>query len=297
MMSNVKALLDGFVDTHIHAGPTLIEREFNNRELIQEAQKGGFAAVVLKDHFMPTVSVARVMQDYSGDSGVRIFGSLALNNSVGGLNPRAVETAVRFGAKVIWMPTTSAANHAKNHRAPGPKFPALMHPEKTADQPITIMDATGSLAAAAEEILSILAHHTDVVLATGHLGREEVDLLVRRARQAGVQRLVVTHPHFMVDATAEDMQNWQSLGAYLEFTAVVSLPNSPLYCRPAQDVAAIIQKLDPAKIVLCSDLGLKNAGRPVEGMATFLKLLLDAGLAYDDLKKMVTTNPATLLGL
>jgi hypothetical protein len=297
MMSDVKALLDGFVDTHIHAGPTLIEREFNNWELVTEAQKGGFAAVVLKDHFMPTVSVARVMQDYIGDSGVKILGSLALNNSVGGLNPKAVETAIRFGAKVIWMPTTSAANHVKKHRAPGTKFPALMHAEKTADPPITIIDRAGSLSAATEEILSILAQHTQVVLATGHLGREEVDVLVRRARQAGVQRLVVTHPHFMVDATPKDMQNWQSLGAYLEFTAVISLPNSPLYCRPVQDVAAIIKELDPAKIVLCSDLGLKNAGWPVEGMVTFLKLLLEAGLAYDDLKKMVTTNPATLLGL
>ena len=297
MMSDVKALLDGFVDTHIHAGPALIEREFNNWQLVTEAQKGGFAAVVLKDHFMPTVSVARVMQDYIGDSGVKIFGSLALNNSVGGLNPKAVETAIRFGAKVIWMPTTSAANHVKKHRAPGTKFPVLMHAEKTADPPITVLDRAGSLSAATEEILSVLAQHSQVVLATGHLGRGEVDVLVRRARQAGIKRLVVTHPHFMVDATPKDMQEWQSLGAYLEFTAVISLPNSPLYCRPVQDVAAIIKELDPAKIVLCSDLGLKNAGWPVEGMVTFLKLLLEAGLTYDGLKKMVTTNPATLLGL
>ncbi|UCF90166.1 MAG: hypothetical protein JSW39_17935 [Desulfobacterales bacterium] len=295
-MPGVKAFLEGFVDTHVHAGPTLIAREFNAWELVREAERGGFAAVVLKDHFMPTVSAARILQDHVGDRGVKIFGSLALNNSVGGLNPTAVETAIRLGARVIWMPTTSAANHAQKHRAPGTKFPSLAHAEK-AGRPIAICDRNGSLTAATEEILGILAEHSEVVLATGHLSRAEVDVLVRRAFAAGVRRLVVTHPHFMVDATPGDMQDWQSLGAYLEFTAVISLPNSPLYCRPAQDVAAIIEKLDPAKIVLSSDLGLKNAGRPVEGMTTFLELLRAAGIAAAALKQMVTRNPATLLGL
>lgn len=296
-MPDPKKLLQGFVDTHIHAGPTPIAREFNTWELIREAQQGGFAAVVLKDHFMPTVSAARVLQDHFGESGVKIFGSLALNNSVGGLNPKAVETAIRFGAKVIWMPTTSADNHAKKHRAPGTKFPSLTHRDRVADRPITVLDCNGALRPAVVEILSILAEHPEVVLATGHLGREEVDVLVRRAVEAGIHRLVVTHPHFMVDATPEDMQNWQSLGACLEFTAVISLPHSPLYCRPVLDVAAIIAQLDPGKVILCSDLGIKNGGRPVEGMATFLELLMKAGIAYGDLKRMVSDTPAALLGI
>jgi len=296
-MTNMKALLQDFVDTHVHAGPTLTEREFNVWQLAAEAGKGGFGAMVLKDHFIPTVAVARAMQEKLGHTGSKIFGSLALNNSVGGINPKAVEIAIGFGAKIIWMPTISAANHHRKHRAPGTKFPMLMKKETVADTPLAVTGADGALTPETEDILHVLADHPDVVLATGHLSREEVDALVHRCTQLGVYRVLVTHPHFLVDASAEDMRNWQSLGAYIEFTAVVSLPSSPIYCRPVENVAALIKSLDVAKIVLSSDLGLKKAGWPIEGMSVFLELLHEAGVGSDDLKKMIAANPANLLNL
>ena len=296
-MPDMNTFLQGFVDTHVHAGPSLIAREFTPWELVEEAEKAGFAAIVFKDHFMPTVSAVRLLQDHYRNFKVKIFGSIALNNAVGGLNPKAVETAIRFGAKVIWMPTTSSANHASKHRVPGTKFPALSVKEKAADPPISILDANGALAPLAEQILAVLLDHPDVVLATGHLSREEVDALVRRAVEVGLRRIIVTHPHFMVDATIDDMKTWQSLGAYLEFTAVISLPNSPLYCRPAKDVAALIAEFDPRKVILSSDLGLKGAGHPVAGMIEFVESLLEWGLPYENLKYMISTNPAAVLGL
>lgn len=296
-MTNMKALLQDFVDTHVHAGPTLTVREFNVWQLVAEAEKGGFSAIVLKDHFIPTVPVARAIQEKLGRTGLKIFGSLALNNSVGGINPKAVEIAIGFGAKMIWMPTISATNHHRKHRTPGTKFPVLMKKETVADTPLEVTGADGALIPAIEDILNIMVDHPDVVLATGHLSRDEVDALVRRCAQLGVKRVLVTHPHFLVDASADDMRNWQSLGAYMEFTAVISLPSSPIYCRPVEDVADLIKSLDVEKIVLSSDLGLKNAGWPIEGMSEFLELLRQAGLGSDDLKKMIATNPANLLNL
>jgi hypothetical protein len=79
-MTSMKALLRGFVDTHVHAGPTLTPREFNVWQLTAEAEKGGFSAMVLKDHFIPTVPVARAIQEKLGPTGTEIFGSLSLNN-------------------------------------------------------------------------------------------------------------------------------------------------------------------------------------------------------------------------
>ena len=296
-MTKMKTLLKDFVDTHVHAGPTLTVREFNVWQLAAEAEKGGFRAMVLKDHFIPTVPVARAMQEKLGHIGLKIFGSLALNNSVGGINPKAVEIAIRFGAKMIWMPTISAANHHQKHRAPGTKFPVLMKEEAVAEKLLKITGADGDLTPETEDILNILADHPEVVLATGHLSREEVNVLVHRCAQLGVKRVLVTHPHFLVDASADDMRSWQSLGAYIEFTAVISLPSSPIFCRPAEDVADLIKLLDVEKVVLSSDLGLKKAGWPVEGMSKFLELLLEAGVGSDDLKKMIATNPANLLNL
>ena len=93
-MTDMKTLLEGFVDTHVHAGPTLTEREFSVWQLAAEAEKGGFSAIVLKDHFIPTMPLARAIQAKLGRTGPKIFGSLTLNNSVGGLNPKAVEVAI-----------------------------------------------------------------------------------------------------------------------------------------------------------------------------------------------------------
>lgn len=296
-MTDKNSLLQDFIDTHIHAGPTLTVREFTAWQLMEEAGKGGFAAVVLKDHFFPTVPIARALQEKIGSTRPKFFGSLTLNNSVGGINPKAVEVAIGFGAKVIWLPTISAANHSRKHRAPGTKFPLLMKTETVADTPLQVVGIDGTLTPETVDVLNILAHHPDVVLATGHLGREEVDAVVRRCTQMGIHRVLVTHPHFLVDASVDDMQSWQSLGAYVEFTAVVSLPSSPIHCRPVEDVAHLIKALDVDKVVLSSDLGLKNAGWPIAGMSEFLERLEEAGVGGEDLKKMIVRNPARLLGL
>ena len=40
--------------------------------------------------------------------GIRVFGGLVLNFPVGGLNPFAVDSYVRLGAKEVWMPSLSA---------------------------------------------------------------------------------------------------------------------------------------------------------------------------------------------
>jgi predicted TIM-barrel fold metal-dependent hydrolase len=172
-----------------------------------------------------------------------------------------------------------------------------MAKEKIAEKPLRVIGTDGGLTDETEEVLRIVSDHPDVVLATGHISREEVDALVHRCHEVGVRRVLVTHPHFLVDASTDDMKNWQSLGAYMEFTAVISLPSSPIYCRPVGDVAELLKKLDPHKIVLSSDLGLKNAGWPIEGMSVFLNLLREAGVASDDLKQMISINPATLMGL
>lgn len=296
-VTDMKSVLKNFIDTHIHAGPTLTVREFTVWQLVEEAVKGRFAAVVLKDHFIPTVPIARTLQEKLGGMGPQFFGSLALNNTVGGINPKAVEVAIGCGAKVIWMPTISAANHSRKHRTPGTKFPVLMKKETVAEKPLQVIGADGALTPETVEVLNIMADHPDVVLATGHLGREEVDAVVRRCAQLGVHRVLVTHPHFLVDASRDDMQSWQTLGAYMEFTAVVSLPSSPIYCRPVEDVANLIKTLAVDKIVLSSDLGLKSAGWPISGMSEFLARLEEAGVGNEDLRKMIADNPARLLGL
>ncbi|MEN3379742.1 MAG: hypothetical protein V7604_5097, partial [Hyphomicrobiales bacterium] len=46
----IKDLLRGTIDPHIHSGPSIAPRGLDHIELLKEAADAGMAAVVTKDH-------------------------------------------------------------------------------------------------------------------------------------------------------------------------------------------------------------------------------------------------------
>src|SRR4030042_2885903 len=251
-MQELSNLLNGFADVHIHAGPSLIAREFDVWDMVQEAAGGNFAAIVVKDHHVSIVATTRIIQDHLANLNLKVFGGIVLNGSVGGLNPRGVEVAIRLGAKVIWMPTLSSRNHMEKHNR-GIRFPSLQQEATISEKPLKCIDAQGRLVPEAGQVLEIVAQHPDVVLATGHGSRNEVDAIVRKGAVIDLRRILVNHPLYMVDATFDDMEAWRSLGAYIEFTAVVSVPSSNLFCIPVKTVAEHLRRLGPDNLILMSD--------------------------------------------
>jgi predicted TIM-barrel fold metal-dependent hydrolase len=153
------------------------------------------------------------------------------------------------------------------------------------------------LTPAVKEVLTIIAEHPDVVLATGHLSAKEIDVLIQGAFDLQAKRLLITHPLYMVDAELTELKSWIKSGAYLEFTAINSLPDSKLYTLPPSKIAETIEAVGPDKIILSSDSGLKDNGRPFGNMVKLLELLYREGIDTDDLKRLVVNNPARLLNL
>jgi len=294
-MNALSDLLEGFVDTHVHAGPALMPREFDSWDLVQHAGEHRFAAVVVKDHHVPSMGLARIIEDHYPAGDVNVFGSLVLNNTVGGLNAQAVETAIHFGAKVIWLPTLSALHHSKRHEAAG--FPKPKQAPKVADTPIECLDPKGRISSSLEAVLSVLADHPAVALATGHVSPAEVDAVIRRAKDLGIERIIVTHPLFLVEADLEDVKTWSRLGACIEFTAINSFPESVLYTLPPARIAEVIRVIGADRVILSSDAGLKGNGWPFGNVARVLDLLRAEGLADDDLRRLVVDNPAKVLGV
>jgi len=291
-------LLNGAVDLHIHAGPSLMAREVDAWDSAQQAIEANLAAIVIKDHHLPSVGAVSVVRDHlRGASRLQVFGSIALNSPVGGLNPKAVEVAIGFGAKVVWMTTVSCKNHVDKHTGHGFKFPALKKPLTVREEPLRYLDARGNLIPEAVRVLEVMTEHPDVVLATGHGNRDEIDAIIRKAVSLGLKRILVDHPYYMIEASLEDMKAWQSLGAYIEFTAVTSVPASNLYCIPLADIAGYIKALGSERLILSSDYGQVGNGRPVDGLATFAALLLEQGIEEKVLRKVLTENPGRLLNL
>ena len=112
-----KVSLKGVCDMHVHSNPDLRLRAYNDFELADAAVRVGARAIVIKSHQGFTANRAYLTNEYvkrvHGETNFTMFGSVTLNKVVGGVNPSAVETALKLGAKVVWLPTQSAKNHIR----------------------------------------------------------------------------------------------------------------------------------------------------------------------------------------
>ena len=123
MDTKQKNILDGVIDLHVHTAPDVIHRTYNDLELTDAAVRAGARAIVIKGHHCGTVSRAALCNAYNrtvhGDNSFYMYGGLVLNREAGGLNEQAVQTALRMGAKIIWLPTVDAENEYRKRGKTG----------------------------------------------------------------------------------------------------------------------------------------------------------------------------------
>lgn len=287
----------GLIDLHVHAGPSVMPRALDGAEMLKEAQAAGYSAFVIKDHYFPTMMSAQLVQQHLGDGSCKVFGGLALNNSVGGIDLKAVDAACAMGAKLIWMPTVSSLRHKQMHQGHGLAFPGSKGMTVEEDT-IYYLDESGQLKPQVLAVLDYLKDRPGVILATGHGSREEVDALIKEAARRGVKRILVNHPHYMIGATLEDMVAWSRLGAYIELNATVFVPDSKFCTNDIAQCGEIIRAVGLDRIVLDSDYGQNKNGSPVEGVRKFIDLLRTrCGVTDEGIKTITETNPAWLLDL
>jgi hypothetical protein len=185
--------MEGAIDLHCHPFPDLFPRLADDIDIVIAARNAGLKAIVLKCHHENTVSRAYLVQRMVPE--IKVLGGVVLNSYVGGVNPAAVEAALRLGGVEVWMPTIDAGYHAQVHGGTG-GYDAQKG-GRTGGQGIWIQDKDGKLKPEVVEVLKLIADH-NAILGTCHLSPDEIILLVKQARELGVQKIVVTHPFFKV---------------------------------------------------------------------------------------------------
>ena len=283
-------LLQGTIDFHIHTGPDIYPRLLNDIEVARQAKRAGMKAVLIKSHATITGDRAQIAQ---GVTGFPVFGGVALNWHVGGLNKYAVECAAKLGVKEVWMPTTHATNYLKyvDHV---PMFAKSMPKDIKG---ISIMREDGSLVSELGPILEIIAKN-GMILATGHLSPEEGLALIPEARKAGIDKIVVTHPvASFVNYSVGQMREALSRGAtYLEHVFNDCTPQvaNPL---PPSALGDAIRAIGPEYCIMSTDSGQVVNPPPVKVMAWYIKEMLQYGFSPKDIRTMTITNPGRILGL
>lgn len=273
--------LHGVVDIHAHSGPDSVPRSIHSLDVAKLAKARGFRAIVLKNHYEPTASLAVLAREAA--PGLAVFGGIALNRSVGGVNPAAVERMTRVDGgygRIVWMPTFDAENQVKYSKE---------------SRPFVSVSRNGKLLPEVNEVLDLIAKHK-LVLATGHSAPAEVLLLVKEGRRRGIEHIVVTHGMLApVGMSVAQMREATAMGAFIEFVS-----NAMIGTQRSSDFATYAQAMKQVGIesaILSSDLG--QAGNPLhpDGLETVFAGLRSAGMTAAEIDRVAKQNPAKLLGL
>lgn len=270
--------VNGLIDMHIHTAPDVYARSLDDIDAARQAAKVGMRAIVLKSHVTLTADRAAMAQKLVPE--VEVFGGLVLNYATGGLNPAAVEVALRLGARVIWMPTISALNHSLAHGH---------------SRGIKILLPGGRLRQSLSNILELIGQQ-DAIMSTGHLSVGEIQALVPAAKAAGVRKILVTHPEVpWVDMPASIQEELRDFGVCFErcFASTTPRGGGVLFARMAAD----IRRVGVSSTVLTTDLGQAGNPLPVEGLRAYIEALLKEGFSERDILLMAGETPARLLGL
>jgi hypothetical protein len=282
-------LLQGAIDLHIHAGPDLFPRELEEEEVALQSKEIGLRAVLFKSHF--TTNADRIIMLRKNIEGIRLFGSIILNKSVGGVNPEAVFTALNLGAKRVEMPTVDSKKHIQTLGRTYP-WSKVQLPKI---EGISILDSNGDLIPEIREVADLVAAY-GAILCTGHLTIPEIFALIEEARDAGVENILVTHADLdVVSVSIEDQKKMADMGAYIEhsFTPCTHLRQR---LDPRRIVEAI-KHVGAKRCIMSSDMGQPVNPIPREGFRMFVKTMLHLGLSENEVDTMIKENPAKLLGL
>ena len=190
-----KVSMKGVCDMHVHTNPDLRLRAYDDFELADAAIRVGARAIVIKTHLGFTVNRAYltnqyVKRVYGENTGFTMYGGVVMNKVIGGINPEAVEKGLKLGAKEIWLPTQSAKRHL----------------EKMGKNPADGIELVrdGKVVPELLDVFKLVKDH-DAVLGTAHVSPEEAFVVVEAARNAGVKKIVITHPEWwVVDMSMDD---------------------------------------------------------------------------------------------
>jgi hypothetical protein len=293
-----RELVRGGFDPYVHAAPDFAPRRVTDLERAQRCLELGLAGFGVMSHYTATAERAAVV---NAAAGRRVaVGSIVLNHAVGGLNATAVEVAARQGARFVWLPTVSALGEfAKVERADANgnvpvwvRFERELREAGAPPRPVPVLDGDGAPLPDLLEVLTVVARH-GLVLATGHLSREEIFGVVDAAVAAGVEHIVVTNPEFPSHKLdPADQRRLAGRGALFQRALTTPYTGKCTW----DEIFAATRAVGARHTVWGSDLG-QVFNPPVEdGLAIMADRFLEAGFSEQEVRIMAVENTRRLAG-
>ncbi len=283
-----KVSMKGVCDMHVHTNPDLRLRAYNDFELAEAGVRVGARAIVIKTHLGFTVNRAAMANEfirrvYGEDTGFTMYGGVVMNKVIGGVNPEAVEKGLKLGAKVIWLPTQSAKRHL----------------EKMGKDPADGIELVrdGKVIPELKDVFRLVRDH-DAVLGTAHVSPAEAFTVVEAARDAGVQKIVITHPEWwVVDMSLEDqIRLVRDYDVILERCYAQNMGGGR-YKSNLPDNLDVIREVGYKNVMVATDGGQTENPNWEIALEEYMQYLSDHGITDEELYYMTRTIPYRLLGI
>ena len=277
--------LTGIIDMHIHSAPDIRQRKLDDLQLMEAAVERGVRAIVIKSHMVPTADratlVNKIRQEKYPDSDFQMFGSLVMNLPVGGINPWAVEASIKLGAKEIFLPTMTAENHCR----------------KENKEHFVSVVKDGKIVEPLKDVFQLVKDY-DVALGTGHISTSEIFTVVEAARNAGVKKIIVTHPEFHIVGMSleEEKRIVKDYDVLLE--KVYAQPiGGGVYKKNLPDNVAHMKEIGCEHFIVSTDGGQMQNPEWYNTIAEYIDYLYDSGFSQEEIDVMTKKNPGRMLGI
>jgi hypothetical protein len=280
----------GLIDLHVHSAPDVFGRCLSDNQVAQLYRERGLEAFALKGH--TTSTAARAWLVRSCVPGIAAFGGIVLNRAVGGINPDAVTWMVRMQGglgRLVWFPTFDSSHH--------------VHHFQGEVGGIEVVDNRGEVLPAVRQVLDICARE-QLAVCTGHLSPQETLALVAAAREAGCERISVTHAALEVPGlTLAQMQQAARMGAKIELAAVGLFMGATAHLGwmrswrqvTAAEYAAQLRAVGAEQCHLSTDLGQAGNPTPADGYELLVESLMAEGITSAEITLMGREVAGSLL--
>lgn len=317
-------LLQGAIDAHVHSGPWLRSCPGRMDPVAHAlaARAAGMRGLVFYDHTLGISSGTAWMVGRQVE-GIEILGGVILTSVLGGMNPRAVKTALDYGSGARFVHFGAHCTHYmvshEGRMIDGRPVPFIeSHPKFAAEElPRAIRIPEGAPTPELDEILDLIAARPEVTLITGHLSAEEAERLCELALERGIARILLSHP-VRARMSLARQKALAARGVVLEgccsdWMFHKGLRRTNYYTEPelADEIAGIasekgfdgfvewarqIRDVGIEHFVLATDYGIRSAPAPVEGMRMLVSSLLDMSFGVEEIGQMIQGTPARLFG-
>jgi hypothetical protein len=301
---SARDLIVGAFDCHTHVEPDLWPRSIGAYEYCRGAAELGMGGLVFKNHAIETASWATLLKP--AFPSLELGGSFVTNHCAGGWDPLVTETALRFGARIVYMPTISTEHFIKRlgmANGGGENRPLGAYPvpaETPAGYPLgmSVLTEDRTIREDVHVILELIREY-DAALGTGHLAATEILPLIDAARDHGIERIIVTHVTFpVIGDIRRDV--WTSLaekGVAFEHAYQNTKP-LPRIKKPVsiEQMVADIMNIGPEHCTFSTNYGAPTLPPPHLGLLEGIEALLTNGMPAEAVRTITRETPRRVFG-